>query len=204
MNKKKKIGLFGGSFDPPHLGHLMLAQDAYEFLELDEVWFIPAFQAPLKNKVSQITADERFHLVELMCSMDSRFRAIDIEIKNGGVNYSIDTVKQIRSEYPDCDFYFLLGADQMNQLKNWRNVEELSQLVQFVGFTRPGYPFGLNPEMVRMNVMTVESHEMLISSSEIRERIQNRLPVYMFLHPRVDEYISANQLYYTPDQLLNV
>ena len=191
---RKKIGLLGGSFDPPHLGHLTLAQDAYEGLHLDEVWFIPTFLSPQKQSF-HIAPEQRVVMVKAMLEADPRFYCSDIEVASGQSQFSVDTVDMLQRQHPGVDFFWLIGADQLANLHLWKEVERLSNLCQIVVFKRPGFEQRIPPAVQHLRMLQVDIHEILISSSEIRERISQRLPVYMFLHPAVNQHIEENQYY---------
>lgn len=192
--KRKKIGLFGGSFDPPHLGHLTLAQDAYEALSLDSVWFIPTYLSPYKSSF-HLDPFQRTEMVQLMVENDDRFECSCIEVDSGARQYSVDTISKLKVLYPDTDFFWLIGTDQLNALHQWKDIKRLAKMAQLVVFKRPGYKMDLKTLKVDISIQQVEIHENLISSSEIRDRFLQKLPVYMFLHPSVDACIVKKQYY---------
>jgi len=193
-SKRKKVGLLGGSFDPPHLGHLTLAQDAYEGLQLDEVWFVPTFLSPHKSSF-HITPEQRVLMVKKMLENDSRFSCCAIEVMSGKSQFSVDTVDLLQQQHPNADFLWLIGADQLPTLHLWREIDRLASICQIVVFKRPGFAQQIPDHLHRLNIQQVDIHEILISSSEIRERISRGLPVYMFLHPEVNRHIEQNQFY---------
>ena len=192
--ERDRIGLLGGSFDPPHLGHLTLAQDAYENLDLDAVWFVPTYLSPHKAE-SAASPEKRRDMVELMLEQDDRFQCCDIEVESGTPQFSVNTVEKLQSRHPDTDFYWLIGADQLGNLHRWREVEKLAKMASLVVFRRPGYLLEIPAESAHLGVSQVEIHEVMISSSEIRERIKEGLPVYMFLHPAVNHHIETHHYY---------
>ena len=194
QSKRKRIGLLGGSFDPPHLGHLTLAQDAYEGLRLDEVWFIPTFLSPHKSNF-HVTPEQRVKMVTKMISGDQRFRCCDLEVKTGQSQFSVDTVDLLQQLHPTVDFFWLIGADQLPTFHMWKDVERLASISQIVVFRRPGFDQLIPEKLQKISIFEVEIHEMMISSSEIRDRIAAELPVYMFLHPEVNVHIEQNHLY---------
>ncbi len=193
-SNRKKIGLLGGSFDPPHLGHLTLAQDAYEGLRLDAVWFVPTFLSPHKSSF-HITPEARLLMVEKMIEKDPRFTTCDVEVASKKSQFSVHTVEFLQKEYPDIDFFWLIGADQLCNLHQWKHVDRLSNISQIVVFKRPGFQQQIPAEVQHLNLQQVDIHEILISSSEIRERVSSNLPVYMFLHPAVNQHIEQNKFY---------
>ncbi len=192
--KTTRVGILGGSFDPPHLGHLILAQDAYEQLGLDQVLFVPTFLSPHKSS-SHLEPSQRADLVETMIEGDERFACSRIEIDAGETCYSYETTQKIANLYPQSELFWLLGSDQLEKLHMWRNVEKMPALCKFVALKRPGYPLKIPGALEAFKILSVDMHEMLISSSEIRERIKENLPVYMFLHPSVKERIEHSKFY---------
>lgn len=193
-SKRKRIGLLGGSFDPPHLGHLTLAQDAYEGLDLDGVWFIPTFLSPHKSSF-HITPEQRVLMVEMMLEQDDRFECCRLEVDSGKTQFSVHTVEILQKLNPGIDFYWLIGADQLANLHKWKDVDRLAQLCQITVFKRPGYEQHIPSLAQQLGIQQVDIHEVLISSSEIRDRLSKNLPVYMFLHPAVNLHIEKNQFY---------
>src|SRR5205085_156177 len=133
-----RIALFGGSFDPVHLGHLLVAQAAREELGLVRLFFIPAAHSPFKPESAPTAANERLRLLRLAligkpwCEVDEQ------EIRRGGVSYSIDTVRDFARRFPEAELYYLIGADNVPHLPKWREAAELARLAQFVAIARPG------------------------------------------------------------------
>lgn len=185
----KKIGLLGGTFDPPHIGHLIIADDVYHELGLDEVWFIPSQIPPHKNAAS-VSADKRLEMVEKATSDRDYFFVKGIELQRTGPSYTIDTIKQLKELYPDIDFYFIIGADMVEYLPQWQAIDELIHAIQFVGVKRPGFDL-VTPYPVRL----VDSLVVDISSSDVRSRIKARRPVRYLLPESVDRYIREHKLY---------
>jgi len=189
VKQKRKIGLFGGTFDPPHNGHLHVACVVQEALQLDEVRFIPT-NIPPHKQASSASAEQRLAMLTLV--LDGKdFATVDtIELDRVGVSYSIDTVKQLRGQEPDHDFYFMIGGDMIDDLPNWKQFDELLQLVQFVGVRRPNYRGETD-----LPIQMVEMEEMDISSSEIRHRLKIGQSVSEFLPEKVMAYIKEHSLY---------
>jgi nicotinate-nucleotide adenylyltransferase len=197
-----RIGILGGSFDPPHWGHLMIAQSAFEQLALESVWFVPTFLSPHKRFFHQ-DPHIRAHLVELMLAQDPRFDCKRVEVDSGRSMYAIETIEQLRSQHPTASFYWIIGTDQLEKLHTWKDFEQLSQLVHWVVLERPGFPMAISEKLKGLSITSLSVHPVDISSSEIRNRIFEGLPVYMFLHPAVGEYIDEQNLYRQSDSLTN-
>ncbi|WP_078390922.1 nicotinate-nucleotide adenylyltransferase [Shouchella patagoniensis] len=186
----KRVGLFGGTFDPPHIGHMLIAQEALSVVELDEIWFIPVSTPPHKKRVGLTSARDRYQMVEAALSDEPRFKTSDIELKRQGKSYTIDTVRQLKNEYPTHDFFFLIGGDMVEMLEKWYQIDELKKLVTFVAFNRPGSGSVGNEEL-----HVVPFIEVNISSSLIRERSQSGKPIRYFVPSKVEELIKERGLY---------
>jgi nicotinate-nucleotide adenylyltransferase len=196
LNTKQKIGLFGGSFDPVHLGHLLVAQAACEEAGLDRLFFIPAAQSPFKPDASPAPAAERLRLLRLALAGKNRYEIDEQEIKRGGISYTIDTVRDYARRFPQAELFYLIGADQAGQLSLWREAPELARLIEFVVIPRPGEnaPQVAPPFRGR----ALRGIPFAVSSSEIRTRIRAGLPITHLTPPAVVEAIGNNRLYLPP------
>src|SRR5438093_7659706 len=134
----ESIGLFGGSFDPVHLGHLLAAQAAREELELTRLFFIPAAQSPFKPETRLTPADQRLRLLRLALAGKDWCEIDEQELKRGGVSYTIDTVRDYARRFPQAQLFYLIGADNVPSLPKWRDAAELTRLVEFAAIPRPG------------------------------------------------------------------
>lgn len=187
------LGLFGGSFDPVHLGHLLVAQAAREELGLTRLFFIPAAQSPFKPGQPPTAATERVRLLRLAlaghdwCSLDEQ------EIQRGGVSYTIDTLRDYRRRFPAAQLYYLIGADHVPQLPKWREADELARLAQFVALPRPGQAQTTFPQP--FHGRTLKGFPLGISSSEIRARVKARLPIDHLVPAAVAEAVRNYGLY---------
>jgi len=190
-----KIGLLGGTFDPPHHGHLIMADEAMSACGLDEVWFLPSHIPPhLERKATRRTTPvhHRIEMVRLAIQGNDRFKLSLVEVERKGRSYTYDTLMELGERYPQHDFHFIIGADMVNDLPKWHRFEEIKASVQFIGLNRPGIvahpPDGVAIEFVDMP-------EIAISSSMIRERIRLRQPWRYLLPEAVKTYIEENDLY---------
>src|SRR5579862_7291363 len=139
MQRHLRIGILGGTFNPIHLGHLLIAQDAIEQLRLDRVKFIPSATPPHKSVDKLASEKDRVRMIRLAIRGNARFEVDDIEIKRGGKSYSVDTLMELRQQDPRAKFYFIIGADSLRELHLWRDVGRLVKLCTFVTVPRPGY-----------------------------------------------------------------
>jgi nicotinate-nucleotide adenylyltransferase len=188
-----KIGLFGGSFDPVHLGHLLVARAAREEAGLDRLFFIPAAQSPFKPGVQPAPGAERLRWLRLALAGDTAAEVDDQEIRRGGPSYTIDTVRTYAKEYPAAELFYLIGADQTAQLRLWREAGELARLVQFLVIPRPGEAA---PELAApFRGRVLRGLPVGVSSSDIRARLKAGLTVEHLTPPAVAEALAHNKLY---------
>lgn len=191
-----KIGLFGGSFDPVHNGHLLVAQAAREEMGLDRIYFILAAQSPFKPESRPAPAAERLRLLRLALAGDTRAEVDDLEIRRGGISYSVDTVRQYREKFPEAELFYLIGADQAGQLGLWRDSAELAKLARFIVIPRPGENAPQLAAPFRGQVL--RGFPLGVSSSEIRARCRAGLGIAHLTPPAVAEAIRNNRLYFSP------
>ncbi|MGD0815579.1 MAG: nicotinate (nicotinamide) nucleotide adenylyltransferase [Verrucomicrobiota bacterium] len=188
-----KIGLFGGSFNPVHFGHLLVAQAAREELGLARVYFILAAQSPFKPESQPAPAAERLRLLRLALAGDATAEVDDQEIRRGGVSYTIDTARQYRKNFPEAELFYLVGTDQLAQLPNWREAAELARLVEFVVIPRPGET--APPLAAPFRARVLRGFPLGVSSSEIRARCRAGLAIAHLMPAAVAEAVKNNRLY---------
>lgn len=188
-----RLGLFGGRFDPVHLGHLLAAQGALEALELDEVWFIPAKTPPHKPAVALPAA--RLEMLTLAVQNNPSFRAVGLELGRPGPSYSVDTVLTVMRERPDDMLFFLTGVDAAALLPTWHRAEELVRLVHTAALARPGYTLGDLGSPFRGRVQTLHTRLCDVSSTEIRTRLSRRESVRYLVPEAVENYLDRTALY---------
>ncbi len=192
----KKLGIMGGTFDPPHLGHLILAQTAEEFLGLDRVVFVPTAESPLKGRPPAAPAAARLAMVRAAVAERRKWGVSDWEIRQGGASYSVRTAAHLHREFPDAELFWIIGADQLAQLNAWHRIDELCRLVRFVVAVRDGdeleRPAHLHP-CVKIEALPMRRFD--VSSTEIRARLGAGLPVAFFLPERVREVIEQGKFY---------
>ena len=188
-----KLGLFGGSFDPVHLGHLLVAQAAIEELGLDRLFFIPAAQSPFKPENQPAPAPARLQLLRLALTGKSNCEIDDQEIRRGGVSYTIETVRDYAKRFPKAELFYLIGADNAAKLNEWREAKELARLAQFVATPRPGETSVTFPSPFQGR--TLKGFPLAVSSSKIRARVKAGLPIEPLVPPTVAEAVHASKLY---------
>jgi nicotinate-nucleotide adenylyltransferase len=183
-----RIGIYGGTFDPVHHGHLILAKQALEEFKLDRLVFVPAAESPFKIHNHTTPPADRLAMLQLAIASENRLSVDPIEIERGGISYSIDTVKMFRSRDPGAELFFLVGEDNAYRLTEWHRFEELKKLVYFVVLSRseefqsPEYP--------------VVQRRIEISSTEIRNRVANQESITYLVPESVKRYIEQHQLYH--------
>lgn len=186
------IVVFGGRFDPPHFGHLLVAQQTLEKMEyLDEVWLMPANTHPWKKTIA--SPEDRLNMTNILVSANRGIKASDFDIKRGGETYTVETVELLKKQRPD-KFYWLLGSDGLGDFHRWKDWERLAKLIPFIVFPRDNYPAKNLPFGFKL----VEDDSLLTtnySSSVIRERVKRGLSLKGFVPERVEEYIREHGLY---------
>ncbi len=189
----ERIGLFGGSFDPVHLGHLLVAQAAREELQLGRLFFIPAAQSPFKPERQPTAAAQRLRLLRLALAGQPWCEIDEQEIRRGGISYTIDTVRSYASRFPAAQRYCLIGADNARDLPKWRDAAELARLALFVVIPRPGQP--VEPVPAPFRGCNLGGFPLGVSSSQIRARVKAGLPIEPLVPAPVAEAVRQNGLY---------
>jgi nicotinate-nucleotide adenylyltransferase len=189
----KRIGLFGGSFDPVHLGHLLVARAAREELDLTRLFFVPAAQSPFKPDNHPAPADQRLRLLRLALLGETWCEVDDQELRRGGMSYTIDTMRDFAKRFPEAERFYLIGADNVAQLPKWREADELARLATFVAIPRPGEAAVSFPAPFRGR--TLAGFPLGVSSSQIRARIRAGQPVDHLVPAAVAEAIRNSRLY---------
>jgi nicotinate-nucleotide adenylyltransferase len=188
-----RIGLYGGTFDPIHLGHLLVAQAALEELGLQRLFFIPAAQSPFKPGTQPTPAATRCRLLRLALSGRSDCEVSEWEVHRGGISYTVDTAREFAKTYPNSELFWLIGADHVAALPRWRDAQTLAQLVQFVVIPRPGEPITELPPQFRLHHL--RGWPLKVSASEIRERARNHQSVRHLVPSAVAEVIERESIY---------
>ena len=189
----QKIGLFGGSFDPVHLGHLLVAQAAREELGLDRLFFIPAAQSPFKPGSKTAPNADRLRLLRLSLAGNTWCEVDEQELQRGGVSYTVETVRDYSRRFTGTQLFYIIGADHVQKLPSWREANELARLTEFVVVPRPGESEPLFPKPFRGHVL--KGFPLGISSSQIRQRIKAGQPVDHLVPAAVAEALRISSFY---------
>ena len=186
-----RIGVLGGSFNPPHNGHLIIASDAYEALGLERLYVIPAAANPLKDKQSGAPSPEqRLEMVRLTFGGDSRFEVSAIEIERGGLSYTVDTLETLAEKHPEAELVLLLGIDSLKTFDEWRSPDRIRELATLAALAR-----GEGVKEVPEGIEIVTTRRIDVSSTEIRARLAGGQPIRGFVAESVERYISSAELY---------
>ena len=183
----KKIGIYGGTFDPIHHGHLILAREAREKLELDQIIFVPAAASPLKEP-PRASAALRLEMLQAAIKGEEGFVVDDCEIQRPAPSYSIDTVLQFREREPKAQLFWLIGADNVRSLNKWHRIEELKQLVEFVVLDR-------GCSELTQQIYPVVQRNIDISATDIRNRVASGRSIRYLVPQAVEEIIRREKLY---------
>lgn len=193
LNNMKKIGIYSGSFNPIHHGHVMLANYLVEFSDLDELWFVVTPQNPLKKKEDLLDDDERLKMVQLALGDDPRIHVSDIEMHLPTPSYTINTLTSLSEQNPDVEFVFICGMDSLQNMKNWREYQKILDNYELLVFPREGYDGG---ELVNYPSVTVLKTPILeISSTFIRQCVKEGRDVRHFMPEKAFAYMKQNQFY---------
>lgn len=186
-----KIGILGGTFNPIHIGHLILAEEVREKLSLDRVIFVPTYLPPHKDNSDIASAKDRFMMIKLATDKNKNFFISDMEIKREGRSYTIDTLGEFKKLYPQDELYFITGSDLLKYLDDWKDLGEIIKMVKFIVATRPGYPL----EKIPSYISTVAIRAVDISAFEVRRCIKENKSFRYLLPEPVYRYIIKNKLY---------
>jgi nicotinate-nucleotide adenylyltransferase len=190
-----RIGVFGGTFDPPHVGHLLLASDAREALRLDSLIFIPAATQPLKIHAPSVASpQDRLEMVRLAVADDANYTVDDTEIARKGLSYTVDTLEHLSKRHPGAELFLLLGEDALAGVPQWRNPERIRELATLAVMRRSG-PEGSPVTPIAVGVTAVSTRRVDVSSTEIRDRLRAGKSIKGFVPESVERFIDARGLY---------
>jgi nicotinate-nucleotide adenylyltransferase len=194
------LGILGGTFDPPHFGHLRLAAAALKQLSLDKVLFVPVGVQPLKQEQRSSTPADRARMVELAIAEEPRFALSRVDLERPGPHYTVDLLTIIQRQYPEAALWFVMGEDSLGDLLRWREPDRVIELARLAVLRRPGY----EPDWptldralpdLRACLDWIEHAEIDISASDIRRRVQHGLPIDALVPAPVIDYLMAHRLY---------
>lgn len=198
----QKVGIMGGTFNPIHLGHLMLAESAREEFALDEIWLLPTGCSYMKRDAGVLEPEERFFMASLAAADNEKMRCLDIEIKRCGYTYSYETMEALKKLYPETEFSFLMGADCLFTMESWKHPERLLQCCRIIAAVRDDASFS---EMEEKRLYLMEKYhadivlfsfrQIAISSTDIRERVRLGKSIRYLVPDKVLAYIEEKGFY---------
>lgn len=203
-SRQRRLGILGGTFNPIHTGHLILAQNAIEVFDLSQVLFVPCASPPHKDTSALAPAAHRLAMVTEAIEGNLMFEVSDVEIQRGGVSYAIDTVSALLDRYADTELCFIIGSDTLTELHLWRHIHSLLTLCRFVTLARPGYDLAairpadlhLDPPWPERLLENAQGSRLIdISSSDIRHRVAEGLSIRYLVPEAVEMYIAEHGLY---------
>jgi nicotinate-nucleotide adenylyltransferase len=195
VSERKRLGVMGGTFDPIHHGHLVAASEVQFWFHLDEVVFVPTGQPWQKSDQKVSPAEDRYLMTVIATASNPRFSVSRVDIDRHGPTYTVDTLRDLRSlRGPGWEMYFITGADALEQILSWRDLDELFELAHFVGCTRPGHTLS-DAGLPEGKVTLVEVPALAISSTECRQRISEGEPIWYLVPDGIVQYITKRQLY---------
>ena len=192
------IGLFGGTFDPPHVAHLKIAEAAQEQFQLDQVWWIPALHPPHKLQDALTPIEHRLAMTRLAIGDNSTFVVSDIETRRSGPSFTIDTVRTVRREHPDHRFSLLLGGDSLANFSEWAEPDSIAALVPLIVYERPGFTSDATPSYLEGRVRKVRAPITALTGSAIRVRVREGKSIRTLVSEATRAYIMEHGLYRGP------
>lgn len=202
MENVKKIGIIGGTFNPIHNGHMVLADSAYKQFHLDQIVFMPSKNPPHKEHKNIISDDHRVNMISLAISKIPYFSISTLELERGGTTYTVDTLEYLRKTQTDKIFYFIIGADSLFQIETWRDPAQIMKMTKFIVASRYDLSKDIITDQIEYlnltyntNIELIEMPNMDISSKHIRENIKNNVPIDAYVPESVKDYINKNDLY---------
>lgn len=190
--QSRRIGVMGGTFDPVHHGHLVAASEVAAKFELDEVIFVPTGQPWQKAKVS--LSEHRYLMTVIATASNPRFTVSRVDIDRDGPTYTVDTLRDLRAQFPNDELFFISGADAVAQIVSWKDKDELWDLAHFIGVSRPGHELSLSG-LSGKHVSLLEVPALAISSTDCRSRVSRGHPVWYLVPDGVVQYIAKHRLY---------
>ncbi|MDP5273032.1 nicotinate-nucleotide adenylyltransferase [Chengkuizengella axinellae] len=194
-----KVGIMGGTFDPIHLGHMIIAEKARIEMDLQEVWFMPSSIPPHKRNTPVATPIQRWQMVCEAVESNDYFFGKDLELKREGISYTIDTVKALKQSCPHHEFFFIIGGDMIQYLPHWHQVDELIGLISFIGLKRPGTEIQWDElsAQIKQKITLIPMPLIDISSTEIRSLAARNKSIRYLVQDKVYDYIKEHKLYET-------
>ena len=193
------VGLFGGSFNPPHVAHLVVAEVVRDQFGLDEVWWIPNATPPHKPNDELVAVQHRLTMTERTVEGNPAFRVCGVEVERDGVSYTVETLRVLQDQHPDTDFALILGSDSLDHFADWHRPDEIAERVPLIVYKRPGAIESVANPRFANNVQYAAAPVMEISGTEVRARRRADRSIRYLVPEAVRSYIHTHSLYRTPD-----
>lgn len=190
-----KVGVFGGAFDPPHVGHLIITEGVRTALDLDRVLFIPYTTGPHRPDGPTVEVRHRLQMLELSTGDNEYFEIDDVELQRGGISYTIDTLRSVARARPGDEIVLIIGSDQLPVFSDWKEWRNILDMAQVAVIERPGFDLDSGPDELTGRMILVPLPLLLISSTMIRERVSAGLSIQYLVLPEVAGYIEKQKLY---------
>lgn len=188
-----KVGIFGGTFDPIHNGHLITAQSVREMRNLDKIIFIPSFVSPHKAEVKSSSPEHRLNMIKLAIDEVDFFDYSDYEIKKGGISFTVDTLREFKEKYDELEF--IIGYDNIFNFNSWKNPDEIVKLTKILVLRRKSSRPPPHHDKYVESALFIQTRGIEISATDIRERVKKGLPIHFLVPEKVKEYIYDFNLY---------
>lgn len=193
-SRPRRLGVMGGTFDPIHNGHLVAASEVKARFDLDEVIFVPTGQPSFKQSSQVSAAEHRYLMTVIATASNPGFTVSRVDIDREGLTYTVDTLRELSEQRPGTEFFFITGADALEQILQWKDAAELFEMAHFVGVTRPGHVLSTEG-LPAGEVSLMEVPALAISSTDCRSRVGDGLPVWYLVPDGVVQYIAKHRLY---------
>ncbi|MBO1805169.1 nicotinate-nucleotide adenylyltransferase [Leucobacter ruminantium] len=190
--KQRRVGVMGGTFDPIHHGHLVAASEVAQSFDLDEVVFVPTGRPWQKTRVSE--SEHRYLMTVIATASNPRFTVSRVDVDREGLTYTVDTLRDLRRQMPDAELFFISGADAVEQILSWKDVDKLWEMAHFIAVSRPGHELSLSG-LSGEHVSLLEVPALAISSTDCRARVARGYPVWYLVPDGVVQYIAKHGLY---------
>ncbi len=195
MKSSSRIGIFGGSFDPPHVGHLIIAEEARERLNLQKVFFVPAFIPPHKPNAARSNPEHRLQMTKLAIAGNDALEVSDIELRRKGISYTVDTLREFKQRFSKAELFLIVGADNLLDLDSWKSPDEIRELASLAVYRRRGFDDSQKLKAMEKDIYFLQGTPLDFSSSEIRRRVANGKSLRYLVPEKVEQYILTHGLY---------
>ncbi len=191
----EKLGIFGGTFDPPHIAHLLAAEGVRDHLKLDKIIFVPAAIPPHKQKRGVIAAKHRFEMVKLAIRDNPAFELSDTELHRKGPSYTIETLREMKREHENAEIFFIMGIDLLMEFDTWKEPNRILEECTLVAMNRPGFDLAVVDKDLLSRIELVNVPSVDVSSTNVRRRVKSGRSIRYLVPADVEDYIHRNAIY---------